>query len=110
MLVGRLLRDLSRAHPAAVLLGVDVVVSGLRSRMPPSRRAAVRASALDLPLADGRVDAIASLNVLEHIADDVGALAEMRRVLRPGGRAAVVVPAGPGLYDFYDRHLQHERR
>ena len=70
----------------------------------------LRASALELPLDDASVDAIASLNVLEHLADDVGALTEMRRVLRPGGRAAVVVPAGPGLYDFYDRHLQHERR
>ena len=70
----------------------------------------LRASALDLPLEDASVDAIASLNVLEHLSDDVGALAEMRRVLRPGGRAAIVVPAGPGLYDFYDRHLQHERR
>jgi hypothetical protein len=31
-------------------------------------------------------------------------------VLRPGGRAGIVVPAGRGLYDLYDRHLQHERR
>ena len=108
---GVLLRDLAREHPAAVLLGVDVVPSGLRVAhgLVPDVPLA-RASALDLPLEDASVDAIASLNVLEHLADDVGALAEMRRVLRAGGRAAVVVPAGPGLYDFYDRHLQHERR
>ena len=108
---GVLLRDLRRERPGAALLGVDVVPSGLQvaHQLVPDVPL-IRASALALPLADGSVDAIASLNVLEHLAEDVGALAEMRRVLRPGGRAAVVVPAGPGLYDFYDRHLQHERR
>jgi hypothetical protein len=30
--------------------------------------------------------------------------------VRPGARAAIVVPAGPGLYDYYDRMLGHERR
>ena len=108
---GVLLRDITREHPAATLLGIDVVPSGLRAAHElVAAVPLVRASALDLPLEDASVDAIASLNVLEHLADDVGALAEMRRVLRAGGRAAVVVPAGPGLYDFYDRHLQHERR
>jgi SAM-dependent methyltransferase len=108
---GVLLRELAGEHPTAVLLGVDVVPSGLRVAHGLIRDVPlVRASALDLPLEDTSVDAIASLNVLEHLTDDVAALVEMRRVLRPGGRAAVVVPAGPGLYDFYDRHLQHERR
>jgi hypothetical protein len=31
-------------------------------------------------------------------------------VLRPGGLAAIVVPAGPGTYDYYDAFLGHERR
>ena len=31
-------------------------------------------------------------------------------MLRPGGRAVIVVPAGPGTYDYYDRFLGHERR
>ncbi len=108
---GALLRDLSRERSDAVLLGIDVVPSGLRvAHETVPDVPLLRASALALPLADASVDAIASLNVLEHVAEDESALAEMRRVLRPGGRAAVVVPAGPGLYDFYDRHLQHERR
>jgi len=44
------------------------------------------------------------------VADDVRVLAELRRVLRPGSRAVVVVPSGPRLYDYYDRFLGHERR
>jgi SAM-dependent methyltransferase len=108
---GVLLRDLTREQPTALLLGVDVVPSGLEvAHNVVPHVPLIRASALDLPVADASVDAIASLNVLEHLSEDVDALAEMHRVLRPGGRAAVVVPAGPGLYDFYDRHLQHERR
>ena len=39
-----------------------------------------------------------------------GALREIARVLRAGHRAAVVVPAGPDTYDYYDRFLGHERR
>ena len=51
-----------------------------------------------------------ALNLLEHLPDDVAALAEFARVLRPGARAVVVVPSNPRLYDYYDAHLQHERR
>lgn len=45
-----------------------------------------------LPFADGSVDALYSSNVLEHVADLDALLADMRRVLRPGGRAVHVVP------------------
>ena len=31
-------------------------------------------------------------------------------VVRPGAPAVIVVPAGPGTYDYYDRFLGHERR
>ena len=46
--------------------------------------------ALDLPFEDGAFDGLASIQTLEYIADVNGALAEARRVLRPGGRAAFV--------------------
>ncbi len=53
---------------------------------------------------------LVALNLLEHLPDDGAALAEFARVLRPGGRAVIVVPANPRLYDYYDAHLRHERR
>jgi SAM-dependent methyltransferase len=56
------------------------------------------------------LDAAVSANLLEHVPDDGQALAEILRILRPGGRAVIVVPVGPGNYDYYDRFLGHERR
>jgi SAM-dependent methyltransferase len=56
------------------------------------------------------VDGVVSTNLLEHVPDDRQALAEIFRILRPGGRAVVVVPVSPGNYDCYDRLLGHERR
>lgn len=108
---GHLLEDLSRLLPAASLVGVDLVATGLvkAHRAVPAARL-LRADACALPLADSSVDAIVSANLLEHVPDDGGALREMARVLRPGARTVLVVPAGPRTYDYYDRFLGHERR
>lgn len=108
---GHLLADLRIARPDATLLGVDLVAAGLKKAhaTTPSARL-LQADACDLPLGDESVDAIVSANLLEHIPDDRRALAEVRRVLKPGSRAVFVVPAGPGTYDYYDRFLGHERR
>jgi SAM-dependent methyltransferase len=50
------------------------------------------ASALHLPFAAGRFDLVVCSEVLEHIPEDAAALAEIRRVLAPGGTLAVSVP------------------
>ncbi len=108
---GHLLADLRAARPDATLIGVDLVASGLRkaNTLVPEARL-LQADVCDLPLRSATLDAVLSANLLEHVPDDVSALAELRRVLAPGGRAVVVVPAGPGTYDYYDRFLGHERR
>ncbi|MDX6298791.1 MAG: hypothetical protein QOF53_5 [Nocardioidaceae bacterium] len=48
--------------------------------------------ALSLPFADGEFDRVVAAEVLEHIPDDATAIAELARVLRPGGTLAVTVP------------------
>jgi SAM-dependent methyltransferase len=55
--------------------------------------AAVRADGLRLPFTAGAFDRIIASEVLEHVPDDLGMLAELHRVLAPGGRMAVTVPA-----------------
>ncbi len=53
----------------------------------------LRGDATALPFADDTFDAIVTSEVLEHIPDDTGALAELYRVLRPGGVLAATVPS-----------------
>jgi SAM-dependent methyltransferase len=108
---GRLLADLDHRMPNGLVVGVDALgtaLAGAHQRLPDAPL--FHASATELPFGDATVDVVTALNVLEHLPDDVLALAEFRRVLRPGGRAAIVVPANPRLYDHYDSFLQHERR
>ena len=68
-------------------------------------------SAADIArIGEGRFDTLTSVNVLEHIADDVTALVNMRRLLKPGGRLCLIVPALKWLYGSVDRVVGHERR
>jgi SAM-dependent methyltransferase len=55
--------------------------------------ATTRGDATQLPFADGSFDRIIAAEVLEHIDDDMGAVRELVRVLRPGGTMATTVPA-----------------
>jgi glycosyltransferase involved in cell wall biosynthesis len=57
-----------------------------------------------------RIDTIVCLNVLEHIEDDAGTLADFLLVLQPGGHLALLVPALPALYGTLDENLRHYRR
>ncbi len=57
-----------------------------------------------------QLDTVVALNVIEHIADDVEALRSMAAMLRPGGRAVVLVPAFQRLFGSLDHELGHVRR
>jgi ubiquinone/menaquinone biosynthesis C-methylase UbiE len=53
----------------------------------------VQGELLQLPLADGTMDAVVCFEVLEHTLDPVQAIAEMWRVLRPGGSLLLSTPS-----------------
>jgi glycosyltransferase involved in cell wall biosynthesis len=55
-------------------------------------------------------DTVICLNVLEHIDDEAGALANIRGALTPGGRILLLVPQDPGLLGSLDEALGHVRR
>jgi SAM-dependent methyltransferase len=57
-----------------------------------------------------RFPAAYTLNVLEHIDDDVGALRLLHAALEPGGTLVVYVPAFQALYTSMDRKVGHVRR
>ncbi len=75
-------------------------VAGLAAAMeaagevPPGAAArTVRGDATAMPFPTASFDAVIAAEVLEHIRLDQRALSEIARVLRPGGRLAVTVPA-----------------
>ena len=63
-----------------------------------------------LPFDDGAFDLAVALDVLEHVADDRGALCELARVLVPGGRLLVTVPQYAWLWGEHDVLAHHHRR
>jgi glycosyltransferase involved in cell wall biosynthesis/phospholipid N-methyltransferase len=62
------------------------------------------------PDVPGGFDTVVCLNVIEHVDDDVSALANIRKVLGPDGKAIVLVPQGPGVFGTLDEILGHRRR
>jgi SAM-dependent methyltransferase len=59
---------------------------------------------------DGRYDLIAVLDVVEHIADDVGSLRGMAARLNPGGKILITVPAHQWMWSAHDVVNHHQRR
>jgi len=58
----------------------------------------------------GKFDSCFALNVIEHIEDDKLALKNLVTLLKKGGKVAILVPAGPSLYNDIDKGLYHFRR
>ena len=69
-------------------VGVDLGAPGLRVAREHGVLA-VRGSVLAVPLADGCADVVVAGEILEHVEDDVGVLAECARLLRPGGTLVI---------------------
>jgi SAM-dependent methyltransferase len=82
--------DLSELGPVADMF------AAMRTGNEAPRSAAARALAGDatsMPFPDGAFDRVIAAEILEHVPHDQRAMAEIARVLRPGGLAAITVPA-----------------
>lgn len=111
---------LAQLGPRELVVGADVepdIVEFTRARF--AGHAGYEFAVLDISalsssdreaLSKHRFDTILSINVLEHVKDDVAAVAAMTEVLVPGGRVLVLVPAHPALYGAYDKMEGHFRR
>ncbi|HMD91535.1 MAG TPA: class I SAM-dependent methyltransferase [Trebonia sp.] len=90
----------ARVVAADLDIGELTLVSGMFAAMsaegeacPPAGAAALTADATRLPFPDEAFDKVIAAEILEHVPDDGQAMAEIARVLRPGGTVAVTVPA-----------------
>ena len=67
-------------------------------------------SATELPFGDATFDVVSAFDVVEHCVDDARAVAELRRVLVPGGRMLLSVPAYQWAWSDHDVQAGHHRR
>jgi demethylmenaquinone methyltransferase/2-methoxy-6-polyprenyl-1,4-benzoquinol methylase len=103
--------------PAARVVGVDFAQAMLRVGQRKIREgrlsdriALVRGDATRVPLADGAVDAITIGFGIRNVENTSAACDEMRRVLAPGGRIAILefaIPATPGVRTLYLSYFNH---
>ena len=70
----------------------------------------VAGSVLEMPFPDHSFELAVSLDVIEHLEDDLTALREMRRTVAPGGALLVTVPAYQWLWSGHDEINHHHRR
>jgi SAM-dependent methyltransferase len=110
---GFVLRNYADRVERVIAVDLD---QGLLDRLgrewPPER---VRTLRVDLDgdwreMADVRADAIVALDVLEHFENDAAFVEKLKRLLRPGGKVVLKVPAQSQLYGEVDRASGHFRR
>ncbi len=90
--------------------GVDVSTEALNFCRQRGLTQVKLGEAEQLPYADQSFDLVTGLDVVEHLDDDLAGLREMRRVLKPGGRTLLFVPAFMFLWGVQDDVSHHRRR
>lgn len=93
-------------------LGVEIAEPAIRLCRRRGLDNVVQSSVTTLPFREGSFDAVVSLDVLCHewVADDVGALTELRRVLAPRGVLLLQMPAFRLLRGEHDAAVMSPRR
>lgn len=104
---GMLLEDLQQMGPAT---GLDFSMVALEYCKNRGIDKLGRADVRHIPVKDNSIDIITALDLIEHIEDDHGLMAEFQRVLKPGGLAIMSVPAHKKLWSGHDVALHHFRR
>jgi SAM-dependent methyltransferase len=108
---GGLLAGLSAGRPDLTMIGVEWSAAACWRAAVKSGVPIVRGSTNALPFADAGFDAAIAADLLCHRAvDPEQTLAELRRVLRPGGRLIANMPAYAWLLSAHDRQVHNVRR
>ncbi len=110
---GRLLRAAEDRFPGASLDGVDAAIEMVKQaewELPEGSRINFQAgTAEQLPFPDGQFDLVFSTMTFHHWADQRKGIAEVRRVLKPGGRWLLADFIPTGLMRYVRRLFRLER-
>ena len=90
--------------------GIDISEETIRLCRGQGIDTIVRGDALALPFISGHFDVVLALDAFEHFEDDRAAMAEVHRVVRPGGLLVATVPAFMSLWSPHDEAYHHFRR
>jgi SAM-dependent methyltransferase len=104
---GRNMVELAR-HGSAT--GIELSATSVALARDRGAGEVVAGSILEMPFAEDSFDLAVSLDVIEHLEDDLAALRELRRVVAPGGSLLVTVPAYQWLWSGHDEINHHHRR
>lgn len=88
---------------------VDISAPALR-RLQTRGANAVQGRVTALPFPDATFDAVCAMDIIEHVVDDDGALAELARVARPGAAVLLSAPLHPASWTAFDDFVGHYRR
>jgi SAM-dependent methyltransferase len=103
-------RNMVELAPLGAVTGVELSktsVSLARDRLIGD---VIEGSVLAMPFDPASFDLAVSLDVIEHLDEDLDALRELRRVVAPGGALLVTVPAYEWLWSGHDEINHHHRR
>lgn len=101
---------LSELRSLGETVGVDFSPLALRFAHERGLEPLVLGDAQNLPFTEGSFDVVVSLDTVEHVPDDMAAVAGVFRSLRPGGVFVMNVPAFEWLWGPHDVALMHCRR
>lgn len=93
-----------------VVTGVELSDASVKIARGRGAGEVVAGSVLEMPFPDASFDFAVSLDVIEHLEDDLAALRELRRVIAPGGALLLTVPAYQWLWSGHDVINHHHRR
>ncbi len=104
---GRNMVELARR---GAVTGVELSHTSVELARARARGEVIEGSVLEMPFTEASFDLAVSLDVIEHLEDDLAALSELRRVVSPGGTLLLTVPAYQWLWSGHDVINHHHRR
>ena len=107
---GFVLSGIEKAFPDMRLTGCEVYANGLKNASSRLKRTnLIQMDARAMPF-EKEFDLVGCFDTLEHIEEDEAVLAQINKVLRPGGGVILTVPQHPALWSYVDEYSCHVRR